>query len=240
MKRTERRHLKEDPLVAGIGYLQQSIKGGRLARTLGVLVVGTVALVGIIFGWQQWNSSRASELLAAAMVIVDAPIATVEQDQNTSDGSYPSVTSKLEAAVPKLLEAAEAYPNLVAGIAARFQAAAALSTLGRTADAVQQYKRVGELDADGVYGRMANLGRADVLLVSGDYAQAIQLLEMESTAARTDVPIDAVLMRLGRAYEFADQGTNAATTFTRVVQEFPASPYRFDAERRLESLGPNR
>ena len=83
MKRTERRHLKEDPLVAGIGYLQQSIKGGRFARTFGVLVVGTVALVGIIFGWQQWNSSRASELLAAAMVIVDAPIATVEQDPNT-------------------------------------------------------------------------------------------------------------------------------------------------------------
>lgn len=240
MKRTERHHLKEDPLAAGLGSLRESMRRSGVVTTIGALLVGSLVVGGLIFGWQQRRSSQASELLAAAMLIVDAPVGTVEQEPSASDGSYPSVVAKLEAAVPKLLEAAEAYPSLAAGIAARYQAAAALGTLGRTGEAVQQYERVGELDVDGVYGRMAKLGRADVHLVAGDYAQAIDLLETESATARTDLPIDAVLMRLGRAYELADQETDAATTFTRVVEEFPTSPYRFDAERRLESLGYSR
>ena len=236
MKRTERHHLKQDPLASWLGDLRESLgRRGNVAAAGGLVVVALV-LVGLVFGWQQWRFSRASELLAAAMVIVEAPVAVEGEAADVPAAGYPSVMAKLKAAVPKLLEAAEAYPSLQSGIAARYQAAAALSTLGRTSEAGEQYDRVVELDANGVYGRMARLGRAEAYLSAGDYAQAIQLLEVESAATNADVPVDAVLMRLGRAYRLADQESQAVTTFTRVVDEFPTSSYRFDAERELATL----
>ena len=83
---------------------------------------------------------------------------------------------------------------------------------------------------------MARLGRAEALLSNGDYEQAIALLQLETTSADVDVPVDAVLMRLGIAYQLANQDAEAVTTYMRLLGEFPASVYRFDAQTELDSL----
>lgn len=238
MKRTERHHLKEDPLAVRLRALQDSARGGSWVAVAGAVVVGLV-IGGAFLGWQQWRASRASELLAAAMSIVDAPVAPADAGESaigTPPGAYPSEAAKLETAVPRLLAAADAYPSLSQGIAARYQAAVALGTLGRTAEAGEQYGRLIELAGDGIYGRMARLGRAETHLQAGEYADAIALLEAESRVADAGFPIDAVLMRLGQSYRLAEQPAEATLAFRRLVDEFPASGYRFDAERELDQL----
>ena len=242
MKRTERHHLKADPLAAGLGPILEAVRGGRWTAVAaiagGVLVVGASAL-----GWQQWRTSRASELLASAMAIVDAPVVSAAAGESTAGapaGAYPSEAAKLETAVPRLIEAADAYPGLPQGIAARYQAAVALGALGRTTEAGEQYQRLIELADDGIYGRMARLGRAEAHLQTGDYAAAITLLETESRVADAEFPVDAVLMRLGQSHRLADQPAQAMLAFQRLVDEFPASGYRFDAERELDTLVPGR
>ncbi len=239
MKRTERHHLKEDPLAVRLRAVLDSTHGGRWAVIAAAVAVGLV-VGGTVFGWQQWRTSRASELLASAMAIVDAPVAPSDAGQaaaaGTPAGAYPSEAAKLETAVPRLLEAADAYPGLPQGIAARYQAAVALGTLGRTGEAADQYHRLIELAGDGIYGRMARLGRAETHLEAGEYAAAIVLLEAESRSVDVEFPVDAVLMRLGQSYRLADQPSEAALAFRRLVDEFPASGYRFDAERELDTL----
>jgi outer membrane protein assembly factor BamD (BamD/ComL family) len=47
------------------------------------------------------------------------------------------------------------------------------------------------------------------------------------------MPIDAVLMELGRAYLKAGKKNEAAHAFTRVVDEFPMSLYAADARREM-------
>ena len=218
--------------------MQGSALGGRWSAVAAAVVVGLV-IGGAFLGWQQWRSSRASELLAGAMAIVDAPVAPADAGDSTAGmppGAYPSEAAKLETAVPRLLEAADAYPSLPQGIAARYQAAVALGTLGRTAEAGDQYRRLSELAGEGIYGRMARLGRAETHLQAGEFADAIALLEGESRVADTEFPVDAVLMRLGRSYQLADQPLEATLAFQRLVDEFPASGYRFDAERELDRL----
>lgn len=242
MKRTERHHLKEDPLAVRLRALQDSARGGRWVAVAGAVVVGLV-VGGAFLGWQQWRASRASELFAAAMSIVDAPVAPADAGESaigTPAGAYPSEAAKLETAVPRLLAAADAYPSLSQGIAARYQAAVALGTLGRTAEAGEQYGRLIELAGNGIYGRMARLGRAETHLQAGEYADAIALLEAESRVPDTGFPIDAVLMRLGQSYRLAEQPAEAALALQRLLDEFPASGYRFEAERELDRLAAGR
>lgn len=236
MKRTERHHLKEDPLAAWVLGIRESVAGSGATTIIVGAVIGVGVLVAGLYAWQQWRLAQSSEMLAAAMGVVEASVAVEGDDQASSEGSYTSVESKYEAALPLLLEAANAYPSLQAGIAARYQAAALLVALGHTEDAVTQFAQVAELDADGVYGRMAGLGRAEALLSNGQYEQAIALLEMETTDSDAGIPVDAVLMRLGVAYQLSNQDAEAVITYTRLLDEFPTSPYRFDAESKIASL----
>lgn len=259
MRREERHHLKDNALAGWL--LRVRTTAGRHRRALAV--AGWIAAAALIvtgggYGWQQWRSARASELLAAAMTVVDAavvpppeasPSAADEEGESAPPpppepfvqppGSYPSIALKLEEAVPRLLAAADAYPNLTQGIAARYQAASALSVLGRISEANAQYRQVADLAGDQVYGQMARLGLAETHLMDGAYADAIAILEAESSA-ETDLPHDAVLMRLGRAYGLAGQPSDARAAFARVVDDFPASPYGPEARRAIEELGATR
>lgn len=238
MKRAERHHLKEDPLAVRLRTMLDSARGGRWVAVAAAVAVGLV-IGGAVLSWQQWRTSRASELLAAAMTIVEAPVVPADSGQSatgTPAGGYPSEAAKLETAVPRLLEAADTYPSLPQGIAARYQAAVALGTLGRTTEAGEQYSRLMGLAGDGIYGKMARLGRAETHLQAGEYAEAIALLEVESRATDAEFPVDAVLMRLGQSYQLADQRAEATMAFQRLIDEFPASGYRFDAQRELDSL----
>ena len=163
------------------------------------------------------------------------PVAPVEFVQ--PPGTYPTIEAKMSAALPKLLEAADAYPGSHAGITARYRAAAALAALRRHDEAAEQYRQVIVGDSTGIYGRMATLGLADVQIARGAYDEAIALLEQSSGAgAEADLPVDGVLMRLGHAYGLADRSADARATFQRVMDEFPASLYFANAERELQAL----
>ncbi len=50
------------------------------------------------------------------------------------------------------------------------------------------------------------------------------------------LPVDGVLMQLGRACALAGRKEEAARAFTRVTEEFPQSIYFADAKRELEGV----
>ena len=243
MKRSERHHLKANPLVTLLAGLRETDWVNTRSVSGAAVVVGALVIAGAVFGWQQYRSTQASALLAGAMAIVDAPVvptdgAAESAEVNAASG-FPTVEAKLEAALPRLLEVADAYPGLPQGIAARYQAAVALGVLGRAGEAETEYQRIMELDASGMYGRMARLGRAEALLDAGDHDRAIAMLAEASAASVTDeagLPRDALLMRLGQAYALSGQSAEAVSTFQQLIDEFPASGYRFDAQRELDTL----
>ena len=151
-------------------------------------------------------------------------------------GSYLSLHDKFEAALPRLLVAADAYPRTAPGITARYEAAAVLAILGRTEEAATQYQRVLDASGDDIYGEMARLGLAEAHLTAGRYSDAISLLEGRTGSLESSTPVDAVLMRLGRAYQLAGQSEDALAAFTRVVEEFPVSVYYTNAKQEVEAL----
>ena len=167
----------------------------------------------------------------------DAPPAqAVEAPFAQPPGSYPSDTARLEAALSKFMAAADAYPSTASGITARYHAAGVLATLGQTDEAARQYREVIERAGSQIYSQMARLGVADLRLGAGDYESAIALLEEATVPPESFVPVDAILMRLGRAYRLAGKQLEALQAFTRIVDEYPGSLYVADARRELETL----
>ena len=247
MRREERHHLKANPLAVLVSQVQEGLRVG--GWTLGVVAVVVVA--GLLAGggyvlWQQQQSDRAGDLLANAMTVRNAEVVPPPVESGEADAedgswdqppnSFPSEEARLEAALPELLAAADAYPSTPQGITARFQAATALVALGRFEEADVQYLQVIDLDAGQLYGLMARLGLAESHLLTGEYEQAISLLEGETGTTDSRLPVDAILMRLGRAYQLAGQDSDALAAYTRVLEEFPLSLYLSDARREAETL----
>jgi predicted negative regulator of RcsB-dependent stress response len=261
MRRSERHHLKENAFavfIAGIGQQFQSA-GPALGVGAVIGVVGLTAFGGYSW-WSARTTSQAGSLLATALVVADAPVvpppaptppAAPVGDASDAEaapvapeapfvqpaGTYPTLAAKMTEALPKLLEAADAYPDSPSGVTARYRAATGLAALGRHDESADQYLQVIERDEAGVYTRMATLGLADVELARGGYDAAITLLEESSGPEAAELlPIDGVLMRLGHAYDLAGRSDEARATFQRVLEEFPQSIYSANAERELESM----
>ena len=242
MKRSERHHLKENAFAVAMAGLQgQVVQWGRGLMFGAAIGLGVLVLFAGYSWWSSRTAAQAGALLADALVLADAPVVPAPADEPVDfvqpPGSYPTIAAKMSAALPKLVEAADAYPGTEPGITARYRAAAALAALGRHDEAADQYRQVVDRDEGGVYGRMAILGLADVQIASGAYDEAIGLLvQLSGPDAETDLPVDGVLMRLGQAYGLAGRSGEAQAIFQRVVDEFPASLYFADADRELQAL----
>lgn len=239
MKRTERHQLKQDRLTTTLQETLVSIEQNR-RRVMAALVIAVVALAagGGYLWWKQQREAKSSALLAEALAVAEAPVAPVATTGSDTPpaGSYASERARAEAALPKLLAAAEAYPKTSAGLAARYQAAATLVALGRDEEAATRYQEVIDLAGDGLYGRVARLGQAEVRVRQGQYEPAINTFKELSLGTGGEIPIDGVLMQLARAYRLAGRTPEAVQTFKRVTDEFPSSPYAADARRELETL----
>ncbi|MEO8522524.1 MAG: tetratricopeptide repeat protein, partial [Acidobacteriota bacterium] len=149
-------------------------------------------------------------------------------------GTFQTERAKLEAALPRFQEAYDRYPNTSAGIVARYHAAGTLASLGRLAEAESRYQEVIDKAGSRIYGRTGRLGLAQVQVAQGKYEPAIAIYQQLTTDTTSQIPVDGVLMELGRAYLKAGKKSEAAHAFTRVVEEFPQSLYAADARREME------
>ena len=247
MKRAERHHLKENALAQMIASAQETLiarKGEITSVLLGVVAIG--AIVAGILTWRQQDNVRAERLLADAMVIYNARVvpATTESENPGAvpaaamigaTGSYASELAKLTDALPRLKAAADAFPETKAGVTARYLYASSLSNLGRHAEAIDAFLEVIDLAGeDSFYGRVALMGTADAQTRAGQLDAAIETWNALASSEDEQLPKDAVLMQLGKAYQASGNQEAASETFARVVDEYPTSLYSFEAQAALE------
>jgi TolA-binding protein len=241
MKSQERHKLKENEFATTVQHARQAIEGRRRDITWAVvIVIALLASVAAYAGWRQTRTNRATELLATALAVYEAPVVPLSAPAPGSPapvqqpGTFLTEQAKLEAALPKFIDAADRYPATDAGIAARFHAASILSTLGRYAEAEQRYQEVVSRAGSTLYARTAKLGLADTQVAQNKFDSAITIYTELSRDANSQMPMDGVLMQLGRACAKAGRKEEAVRAFTRVTDEFPQSLYATDARTALE------
>lgn len=234
MKTAERHQLKTNEVAQQLAAATDwmSLHGKRTA----IAVVGGLALLAIIGGALAWRSNsreRAGAALAEAVTISQAEI--IEAGDLPKPGTFKSEDERTEAAVKKLREVAQQYPKTDAGNAARFRAATMLITYGKVAEAEQLFREVIEND-NGVHARMARMALAELQVQGGKFDEAIAAYRELTAGTESDLPMDALLMQLGRAYELAGKRAEAMQAYQRVVTEFPDSAYAADAQKAADGL----
>jgi TolA-binding protein len=235
MKRAERHHLKENELQR-LALAARHVYMDRKRETT-ALLVGVAALAAIAGGYFLWSErvqSRAHALLAEAIVVQDARVSP--PGTPAAAGTYPTERARLQAAAVKFKAAADAHPSTDAGIYARYQEAVDQLALGNVAAATVAYQEIIRREGDRVYGQMARLGLAEVQALAGQYDPAINTFKEMAQRKDGPLPIDGILMQLGRTYREAGKPADAQQTFNRIVQEFPESPFSQEAKRELDSL----
>jgi len=247
MKRQERRHLKENELAHGIAAAREYLepRSGQVKALIGV-VVALLVIVLVVLLVRERSNAKSEQLLADALVALNARvIPTTDAEaadlpasaQLGATGTFSTEEAKLKAALPKLREAADTYPEKPAGIIARYHLAGALAALGQSGEAAKEFASVAARSGDDTfYGRMARLGEAESQTRAGELDAAIA--SWKQLAARKDenLPPDAILFGLARAYAAKGNTEDAKKTFTELVDQHPQSPYLSEARTELEQL----
>lgn len=239
MKRTERRHLKENELETLARQAREAFDARRRETTAIVAIVAVVGVLAIgYFVWRERMQSRAHARLAEAAAVLDTRVGPPPASGGPAAGpSYPTERDRAQAAIAKFKAAADAYPSTDAGIYARYQQASLLMTLGDASQAAAAYQQViDRASGSNIYAQMAKLGLAQAQARSGQYDQAINVFKDLSIRKDGPLPVDGILMQLGRTYLEAGKRTDAQQTFNRIVEEFPDSPFSAEAKRQLDEL----
>ena len=238
MKTTERHHLKENELGRLTRQARETVDGRRGETTA---IIAAVAVVGALaigyFGWRDHVNTKAHGLLAEAMSVQDARVGPPPAPGAPSGGLYfPTERERSQAALTKFKIAADAYPSTDAGIYARYQQGATSLALGGIPGAIAAYEQVIKEAGDGFYGQMARLALAEAQARSGQYDTAINTFKELAQRKDGPLPVDGILMQLGRTYVEAGKKTDAQQTFNKLVEEYPESPFTGDARKEIESL----
>ena len=115
--------------------------------------------------------------------------------------------------------------------------AGALAALGRQDEAIAAFDDVTKRSgASSLYGRMARLGKADAQARAGQLDAAITTWKTMVTQDAANLPVDAILIELGRAYVTKGNTAEAKQAFTQIVDQHPDSPYAQEARTSLDSL----
>ncbi len=239
MKRTERQHLRENELQSIARQARESYEARRREVTAIVaiaIVVGAAALA--YFGWRERVQTKAHALLAEAVAVQDARVGPPPAPGQPEQGlRFNTERERAQAALTKFKAAADAYPSTDAGIYARYSEAATWMALDSPTQAAAAYQQVIDRAGSGsIYGQMGRLGLAEAQARAGKYDDAIRTFQDLSQRKDGPLPVDGILMQLGRTYLDAGKRTEAQQTFNRLVQEFPESPFSGDARRELDTL----
>ena len=240
MKSIERHKLKENEFARTVAHTREVLEAQKRTITMALtaLVVVLAAIGGYVW-WRQARDSGANEMLASAIAVYDAPVVPITAPAPGSPaplpqaGTFTTEQEKLQAALPKFREAADRYPNSTPGLVAKYHLAGILAALGQYPEAEQRFQEVVSKGTGSIYARTARLGLADAQVAQGKYDNAIQIYTELSRDTSSQLPVDGVLMQLGRAYARAGRKEEAARTFDRIVQEFPQSSYLSEAQREL-------
>ena len=239
MKSTERHHLKDNELAhltIGARDLVQAQRGPILA-TVGAVVV-ILAAVGGYLTWRNSVENKAHTQLAGAIAVEGARVGPPAAfgTAPTQGLSFISEREKSQAVLTKYKDVADTFPNSDAGIYARYRQAATYMALGVPKSAAETYQQVISQGGDSLYAQMARLGLAEAQAQTGDYEAAITTFRDLAQRKDGPLPIDGLLLKLGKTQAEAGKASDAQQTFNRLVQEFPDSSFTPDAKKELDQL----
>lgn len=211
-------------------------------RTTILTVLGVVAVVAVIVGgvmvYRANQANKAGALLGIALATAEAPVvpAPTLPGATQTPGTFPTAEARAEAAAQAFTEVTAAYPGTEAARVARFHIAGQMLAGGKAAEAEQAYGTLATDEGNTLRGQSAKLGHAEALMALGRTDDALRIFAELAAQRDGAMPVDGLLMQLGRASQRAGRTAEARAAFQRIVDEFPESTFIMSAQQQIAAL----
>jgi tetratricopeptide (TPR) repeat protein len=235
-RRLTRKQIKKDEFITFVDRAVQWTGQNWRQAAIGLGVVLAAALVW--WGVTAFLGSRtdaASQAIDGALAAYNAPI-----------GSAAPADAKVKFATDaeRLAAAEKAFESVKSRYRFTPQAKLAELFLARIAadrgDAPQAIRLLGEIASSRSSDPVVRLAMLDLIRLRVARGEGLQLVsELEAMAAGKDprLPRDAALFHLAEIWQHEGKPEEAAKLYRKLVEDFPDSPYRADAQQRLASAG---
>lgn len=217
-KRITKREIKEDPLVTKYFQVRQFIRDyGKQLNVIGLAIVAVVVIV-VFMG----RSKRTSELSASGRLGI------AEQYYYAMDYTR---------AIDELSSIATTYAGTrAAGTATFFLANSYFATQDYASAEINYRLFIDDYSKNKLFLSSAYAGLAACKETQGQYIEAAGLYERASDVESDSYQAPFYLKEAGRCYMTGQNNEMAKSLYRRIVDEYPDSPVRLDAELLAETL----
>jgi predicted negative regulator of RcsB-dependent stress response len=228
-RRITRKQLKQsDEFVSTVDTVMQWLGDNWRPIVAGLTGACVVAVGWWLYGlWSESRSADASLALHSAV--------TTFEGENAVGQLVPAGDS--EAAEAELRQVIEDYGSTDQADMARLYLARIHFDRDETDAARDLLIGLAERRGDDAIGRLATLDLIHLRIASGQAPEVAAELEAMVVGSDSSLPRDVALYELGQLYLAEKDPTQARDYFTKLVEEFPESPYLSLAQQRLMELG---
>ncbi len=242
-QRLTRKDMKRDELASAV---EQGIEyAGSHVKIILYAVAGAAVLVALWGAFQYYSSNRstqANQALAKAIKVFDAPIvgAATAKPADPDEPSFADEKARRTAARPLLEEVQKSYGSTdAADIAGLFLANLAAAE-GKVDDARKIWQQFVDKHSDHMLAGQAQLNLINLDRSQGKNEQAVEELKKMVNSGSKSLPKDLLLNELASALEAMNKPQDAIIQYQMILDEFPRSPYRNEAQQKIQSLDPSR
>ncbi len=242
MTRLTRKEIKQDDFRAAVGRSVEYAESH--VRTIIYAVGGVVALAALgvaVYFYLGHRRQGANEALAAATKIYQAPIAATGAKPNDPDAPTFATDAARRARAKELLEKVrDDYGMSDAADVASLYLAQIAADEGRLDDARKLWGDFVDEHGDSMLAGEARLNLIDLDRKQGKAEQVVKDLQAMLEQSDSPLPQDVILNELGKTFEQLHRKQEAIQSYQRIVDEFPQSPYRQEAQQKVAALDPTR
>jgi predicted negative regulator of RcsB-dependent stress response len=241
-QRLTRKEIKRDELADVVG---RSVEyAGSHVRTIVYAVVGVLLVAGLalaVYLYRGHREQEASQALAQATKVYQAPVvATGAKPADPDQPSFPTDAARRARAQELLEKVRRDYGSSDAADVAGLYLAQLAADAGRLDEARQLWNGF----VDGHKGSMlAAESRLDLIALDRKQGKGEEVVkQLRAMLEKGDAPLpqDVILHELGSTLEQLHRPQEAIQSYQRILDEFPQSPFRSDAQQKVAALDPTR
>jgi len=240
--RLSRKDMKRDDFA---NAMERSVEYAEAHTRMILYAIGAVVvLAALVFGLRAifaQKAAAASTELAYALKVYQAPVvATGAKPQDKEEPSFPDEAAR-RARAQQLFAGVRAHHSHTdsADIAGLYLAQIAAST-GKLDDARKLWGEFIDQHKDSAPAAEARLNLYDIERRQGKAEELVGRLTPMLDDSSSPLPKDVVLYQLGLTYDKLQRKQEAIGAYQKIVDEFPQSGYRQEAQQKLAALDPSR
>jgi tetratricopeptide (TPR) repeat protein len=241
--RLSRKEIKRDDFASAVG---RSVEYAEAHTRMILYAIGAgVLLAALVFGIRAFlvhRSAQANADLTAALKVYAAPVATAPpsppKPQDKNQPIFPDEASR-NARAKELLQGVRRDHRFTdaADVAGLYLAQIAANE-GNLAEARRLWKEFVDHHKDSAPAAEARVNLYDLDRREGKAAELVGQLRGLLDDASSPLPKDIVLYQLGLTYDKLQRKQEAIDSYQRILDEFPQSGYRQEAQQKIAALDP--